>query len=608
MSWLEEALRVERETLAMALAKQHISMLQLVGPELQDVRLRLHPPTTALPNETDSSSSVTGSSPSREILTSNNHPGHSDDGHNDQTCPALFVTGPESSKEPPDGLWRHPDNCSGPPCLPMDSIPELVSVSPSNNSCRHIKDVLISPMSSARAILHAPSASEEKTRRRSDLAQRQITFLVGRNNKSPAAFSITGSSSLHRERNLLVRMITGPAFETLFGLLILANCLVMALEAQYHGIEHAYKVGYPGSTRTAEETWPGAVGTFKVLEWIFGICFTMELLLKLLLMRKKFFFDPWNYLDVAIVGSWIFDTLTNSDLPVDPLLLRLARLTRLLRLLKVVRTIQLFDSLFLMTTAMRASFSALFWSIVLLSLVQMLLALTLQKMVESYILDESSPKDKRVEVYKYFGSFARSMLTMFEITLGNWMPPCRALVENVSEWYMLFSIIHKLIIGFSVLSVLNAVFIQETFKVASIDDRIMLMSRDRARKIHAKKIWGLFCRSDGNHDGFMEREELEGIFDNPDIRMWLAAMDLDVDDYHAFFQAIDRDCDGRISYEELVQGVARMKGYAKSFELAKLQSTTHQLRDIMQEVNQRLSHGSTFSLHTPVRPVCSLQK
>ena len=42
---------------------------------------------------------------------------------------------------------------------------------------------------------------------------------------------------------------------------------------------------------------------------------------------------------------------------------------------------------------------------------------------------------------------------MFEITLGNWMPPCRALVENISEWYMLFNIMHKVFIGFALLAV-----------------------------------------------------------------------------------------------------------------------------------------------------------
>merc|ERR1712117_961553 len=102
----------------------------------------------------------------------------------------------------------------------------------------------------------------------------------------------------------------------------------------------------------------------------------------------------------------------------------------------------MFDSLYLMTTAMQGSVSVLIWSVVLLTLVQMIIAFFLQATLEDYVLDESIPQAARLEVFKYYGTFSRTMLTMFEITLGNWMPPCRALVENVNELYMLFSLMH----------------------------------------------------------------------------------------------------------------------------------------------------------------------
>ena len=39
---------------------------------------------------------------------------------------------------------------------------------------------------------------------------------------------------------------------------------------------------------------------------------------------------------------------------------------------------------------------------------------------------------------------------------------------------MLLCILHKLVIGFAVVGVINGVFIQETFKVASSDNQIMM--------------------------------------------------------------------------------------------------------------------------------------
>eukprot|EP00419_Tripos_fusus_P045978 CAMPEP_0172819418 /NCGR_PEP_ID=MMETSP1075-20121228/14581_1 /TAXON_ID=2916 /ORGANISM="Ceratium fusus, Strain PA161109" /LENGTH=210 /DNA_ID=CAMNT_0013659939 /DNA_START=50 /DNA_END=679 /DNA_ORIENTATION=- len=134
------------------------------------------------------------------------------------------------------------------------------------------------------------------------------------------------------------------------------------------------------------------------------------------------------------------------------------------------------------------------------------------KLAEPYMLDESKPIEKRKQVFMFYGTFSRSMLTMFEITLGNWMPPCRALVENVSEWFMLIFLTHKLVIGFSVVSVINAVFVQETFKVATSDDRIMLMLKQRARKTHMNKIRDLFQHADCDGNGTVTLDELDTAF------------------------------------------------------------------------------------------------
>ena len=71
------------------------------------------------------------------------------------------------------------------------------------------------------------------------------------------------------------------------------------------------------------------------------------------------------------------------------------------------------------------------------------------------------------DVYKYYGTFSRSMMSMFEITVGNWVPICRSLFENVGEplgWFSLCSII---VVNFAVVKIITGVFLATTFKVAS---------------------------------------------------------------------------------------------------------------------------------------------
>merc|ERR1719492_19677 len=111
-------------------------------------------------------------------------------------------------------------------------------------------------------------------------------------------------------------------------------------------------------------------------------------------------------------------------------------MAKLIRLVRLLRAVQSFDSLFILTQSLKASGSATFWSVLFLFMVEALTGVCLTYVLEDYIRDTTQPLDKREEVYKFFGTFTRSFLTMFELTLGNWIPPTRTVTENVNEWYM----------------------------------------------------------------------------------------------------------------------------------------------------------------------------
>mmetsp|Transcript_84122 Transcript_84122/g.162347 ORF Transcript_84122/g.162347 Transcript_84122/m.162347 type:complete len:196 (+) Transcript_84122:53-640(+) len=184
------------------------------------------------------------------------------------------------------------------------------------------------------------------------------------------------------------------------------------------------------------------------------------------------------------------------------------------------------------------------------------------------------------------------MLTLFEMTLGNWMPPCRALVENVSEWWMLFSLAHKLVIGFSVLAVMNSVFIQETFRVAAIDDKIMIMSKERARKTHIKKMARLFGHMDNTGKGFIDIHEFMNAIADSGLRTWLSSMEVEVRDTFQLFQLLDVDRDGQITVQDLVDGISRLKGTAKSYDMVYLENLNIKLMKDVQLVQKELKRIS----------------
>merc|ERR1712232_996528 len=131
------------------------------------------------------------------------------------------------------------------------------------------------------------------------------------------------------------------------------------------------------------------------------------------------------------------------------------------------------------------------------------------------------------------------------------------------------SIAHKLTIGFAVIGVINGVFMQETFNVASSDDQLMMRQRERAAKLHTKKMKALFEAADESGDGFLDYDEFMTIITKPEVKSWLAAQQLDVSDAELMFVLMD-DGDGEITAPELVKAAAKLKGPARSIDLHNL--------------------------------------
>eukprot|EP00931_Biecheleriopsis_adriatica_P031413 TRINITY_DN18428_c0_g1_i1.p1 TRINITY_DN18428_c0_g1~~TRINITY_DN18428_c0_g1_i1.p1 ORF type:complete len:1215 (-),score=254.82 TRINITY_DN18428_c0_g1_i1:49-3525(-) len=404
-------------------------------------------------------------------------------------------------------------------------------------------------------------------------------------------------------RQKLQTIVAAPRFEFAFALLILLNTLVMTFQVQYQGLDNGNKISYYGMTSPASQVWPGAEVGFLVVEWIFGLIFTAEIILKFIAVDIRFFCDAWNVLDLIVVFAWFIDTVLGGGvIPIPPMLLRLLRLVKLLRMLRLLRTLQGFDALYIMVTSIKGSFAALGWSITVLACLMMMIALFISTMVEGFINDTGQPFDRRMAIFKYYGSFTRSMLTLMELTLANWIPASRALTEYVSEWYLIFVLTFKATIGFSVVKVIMGVFMQVTFYVAANDDVVMMNSRERAVKTHTKKMTALFKAADENGDGRLDAEEFTKIINDPIVVNWLAAMGFEAGHIKGkdLFKLIDTDGGGDLDASEMIRGVAGLKGPASSLGMVCLMKDTEICkRDLKNIAYSVESHLASMGLAEP---------
>merc|ERR1719506_3595780 len=158
-----------------------------------------------------------------------------------------------------------------------------------------------------------------------------------------------------------------------------------------------------GMNKRKESVWPGADIALVILEMFFGTAFTLEVFFKVGIDARRFVKSLWNWFDTVVVGFWIL-SLFGLGLDSNPMLLRLLRLVKLVRLLRLVKSIQVFDVLHLLVGCLKASWSILMWSLVIVLCLTYFGALVINFALENFMLDESNPMQIRMDVYQRFGS------------------------------------------------------------------------------------------------------------------------------------------------------------------------------------------------------------
>lgn len=410
---------------------------------------------------------------------------------------------------------------------------------------------------------------------------------------------------------LRVRMLVlGYPLEVVLAVLILMNACTIAIQAQYNSFDVAFDLNiqgvWPDRNSRSKDTWPGADTFLFVTELFFGVVFTLEVVLKFGVAPKRFVLSAWNWFDTVIVGFWFMSTVTDSMIS-NPMLLRLLRIVKLLRLMRLVKSIQLFDVLHLLIGSLQASWNVFLWSTTLLFGIVIVGALVLNFLVEDFIKDVHNSPKARKEVFERFGSFARSLLTMFEMTLGNWVPSIRLLQEEVSEWYGPVFLIYLCIVNFAVVTIIRAVFMHETFKVAASDDDLMILQKDRQVTRHIQNMDRFFKEADVSGDGYLSYDEFADVTRDPRVKSWLSAMDFDASNAKQVFELLDEDGSLRLSAVEVVTGVGRLKGGARSIDMISLMRRCEGIEHTCQQMEKYLigiASGSGVAIDkspTPLR-------
>merc|ERR1711862_52304 len=128
---------------------------------------------------------------------------------------------------------------------------------------------------------------------------------------------------------------------------------------------------------------------------------------------------------------------------------------------------------------------------------------------------------------------------------------------------------------------MGGIFLHETFKVASMDDELMINTRMRAKRKFERKMDLFFKEADTNKDGFVSLEEFKEMLKHERVAFWLKAMEFDTRNPEAAFRYIvqttcqdDHNLDvldsRGLDRERLMKGVGLVRGGSHQLDLLAL--------------------------------------
>jgi voltage-gated sodium channel len=236
--------------------------------------------------------------------------------------------------------------------------------------------------------------------------------------------------------------VHGQKFTNFILTVVFLNAIVIGLQS-YPAIDEAYS------------------SLFHTLDVLFLSIFTIEVILKLVVHRTRYFKDGWNLFDfIVVAASLIF---INSQF---------VSVLRILRVLRILKTISSIHSL-------RRIITSLFMAIPTIGSISLLMIIVffIYGVAGATFFSEASPQ--------YFGDLSKSLITLFQIaTFDDWANIYRPIAEN-SPFSLAYFVTFIFIAVFVMLNLVVGEIVNNASKIPS---EVQEDIADIEKEVHEIKV------------------------------------------------------------------------------------------------------------------------
>eukprot|EP00928_Gymnodinium_smaydae_P070628 TRINITY_DN54429_c0_g1_i1.p1 TRINITY_DN54429_c0_g1~~TRINITY_DN54429_c0_g1_i1.p1 ORF type:complete len:657 (+),score=115.70 TRINITY_DN54429_c0_g1_i1:149-2119(+) len=397
---------------------------------------------------------------------------------------------------------------------------------------------------------------------------------------------------------LVQRLLASPYFDYCAAALIVSNAAVIGLKTQYDCVNRGEPTPY----------------YFTVLNIVFCFLFSAELVFRVIGKGLRGFFLQqgrtaiWSWFDLTVV------LLQIMEITIGMLLSRLSgeavafvRIIPVIRVVRVIRVMRFIRQFRILVTMIFGTLKTVSWALVLLMLIMYLFGIFFAQSVANHSLMATSI-DPSLDLY--YGRLTSTILTLFQAIIGgiDWRDAYQPL-EEIGFLYSFLFIVYIIFVQLVVMNVLTGMFLQRAMEQAQSDQEHVIHLRVQEQQQFVRRLRELFEELDTSKDGIISLAEFEDHLQDKRMQALLQTVEIDTSDAWTLFKLLDTDGGGSVDLEEFVDGVQKLRGSAKSIQMAQLMyyhrcildALTSMAKD-MQKERKRQSQRGSGELRPAARP------
>lgn len=357
---------------------------------------------------------------------------------------------------------------------------------------------------------------------------------------------------------LCIKLVSNHAFEIFYTMMVIASSIFIGVQME---VETTSESGYPPRSISA-------IGNF------FVVVFVVELGLRPYAGRMQFLCSReswhWNYLDIVIVLSSLLESISENLTSQGSSFrfLRVLKGARLLRTLRMLRLVRFIRPLRVLVYSIVCTLQTVGWAMLLLFLIIYMFGVIFTQAAIS-IFEDGVDIPLIDELHTFFGTFMRSLCTLFKSISGgvDWQEPILAL-SDVGWFYVFLFIVYIAFVVFAVLNVVTGVFCQSAIESVASDREMATLAQMAEKDEWVKRMNLFFYELDEDGDGNLDIDEFTAHLENDSMVAYLSFLGIDGANATQMFRLLSNNGNKSLTAEEFVNGCLRVRGAAKSIDIA----------------------------------------